>query len=323
MHIVLEGSAGPHGWPAPGCRCSSCTRMRTADTGERPTRVLVDGVPLEDCPRQEIPGGHDVRAPDGGRILYAPGPGARPRPVPGTAYDAALLDLIGSPDHLGLLRRAGAVTETTQVLAVHLDHRISGRDELDRRLGWWLRPPAAPYRTLLLGGARSGKSAEAELRVAAHPDVTYVATAQRPGRDQNGEDPEWAARITAHRDRRPSWWRTVETGVEPGEVARVLRTASGSVLIDGIGTWLTAVLDADGGWADPDTVRPRIDELVEAWRTTEAHVVAVSDEVGLAPVPMTPAGRIFCDALGRLNQRLAAESEEAALVVAGRVLELP
>jgi adenosylcobinamide kinase/adenosylcobinamide-phosphate guanylyltransferase len=71
-----------------------------------------------------------------------------------------------------------------------------------------------------------------------------------------------------------------------------------------------------------DAVEPRIDELVDAWRTTEAYVVAVSDEVGLSLVPTSQAGRIFRDLLGRLNQRLAAASEETALVVAGRTLEL-
>ncbi|MFC7732990.1 bifunctional adenosylcobinamide kinase/adenosylcobinamide-phosphate guanylyltransferase [Actinomadura keratinilytica] len=69
-------------------------------------------------------------------------------------------------------------------------------------------------------------------------------------------------------------------------------------------------------------MQPRLDELVEAWRGASAHVVAVSDEVGLSPVPATASGRAFRDLLGRLNQRLAAESEEAALVVAGRVVEL-
>lgn len=314
MNIVLEGTAGPLGWPEPDCRCASCGRLRAAGTRHEPTRVRVDGVPLEHCRLREVAGGYDVRAPGGGRILFATGPGARPEPAPGTSYDAVLLDLIGCPDHLGLLRRGGAVTETTRILAVHVDHRIGGPAELKRRLGWWLHPHPAPHRTLLLGGARSGKSGEAELRLAAHPYVTYVATAQL-----GTDDPEWAARIAAHRDRRPSWWRTEETV----DVARVLRAGTGAVLIDGIGTWLTAAMDASGGWADPEAVRPRIDELIEAWRTTDAHVVAVSDEVGLSPVPMTPAGRMFRDILGRLNQRLAAESEEAALIVAGRIVDLP
>ncbi|GAA2099537.1 hypothetical protein GCM10009780_48550 [Actinomadura alba] len=237
--------------------------------------------------------------------------------MPGVRYDAALLDLVGRPDHLGRLRRTGAVTSASEILAVHVDHRIASPGELDRRLGWWLRPRRGPYRCLLLGGSRSGKSRAAELRLAAHPDVTYVAT----GRADDA-DPEWSARIAVHRERRPSWWRTAETA----DVAGTLRGESGAVLVDGLGTWLTAVMDDCGHWDAPtamaDAVEPRIDELVGAWRTTEAHVVAVSDEVGLSLVPTSPAGRVFRDLLGRLNQRLAAESEETSLVVAGRTLEL-
>jgi adenosylcobinamide kinase/adenosylcobinamide-phosphate guanylyltransferase len=318
MKIDLLGTAGPLGWPQPGCRCASCGRLRASgDAHRRPTRVLVDGVPLEECARLEVPGGYDVRAPDGERILYASGAGAAPEPVPGIRYDAALLDLVGRPEHLGRLRNGGAVTSGSEIVAVHVDHRITSPGELDRRLGWWLRPRRGPYRSLLLGGARSGKSREAELRLAAHPHVTYVATARA-----DDADPEWSARIAAHRERRPSWWRTAETA----DVAGLLRGEPGAVLVDGLGTWLTAAMDACGGWDAPevmaDAVEPRIDELVDAWRTTEAYVVAVSDEVGLSLVPTSQAGRIFRDLLGRLNQRLAAASEETALVVAGRTLEL-
>jgi adenosylcobinamide kinase/adenosylcobinamide-phosphate guanylyltransferase len=66
-----------------------------------------------------------------------------------------------------------------------------------------------------------------------------------------------------------------------------------------------------------------VDELLEAWRHTRARVVAVSDEVGSSIHPPTRAGRLFRDQLGWLNQRLAAESEEAVLMVAGRALTLP
>jgi adenosylcobinamide kinase/adenosylcobinamide-phosphate guanylyltransferase len=318
MRIDLLGTAGPHGWPEPGCRCASCGRLRASGDAHRPpTLVLVDGVPLEECPREEVPGGYDVRAPGGERILYASGPGAAPEPMPGVRYDAALLDLIGRPEHLGGLRHGGAVTSATEIVAVHVDHRIASPAELGRRLGWWLRPRGGPYRCLVLGGSRSGKSREAELRLAAHPNVTYVAT----GRTDDA-DPEWNARVAAHRERRPSWWRTAETA----DVAGTLRGASGAVLVDGLGTWLTAIMDACGHWEAPAAmaaaVEPRIDELVDAWRTTEAHVVAVGDEVGLSLVPTSPGGRVFRDLLGLLNQRLAAESEETSLVVAGRTLEL-
>ena len=98
------------------------------------------------------------------------------------------------------------------------------------------------------------------------------------------------------------------------------------MLIDGIGTWLAAVMDECGAWGEDARAREklaaRIAELTGAWRQAGAYAVAVSDEIGLGVVPATPAGRLFRDELGRLNQVLAAESEEAELVVAGRVLPL-
>ncbi|WP_182879151.1 bifunctional adenosylcobinamide kinase/adenosylcobinamide-phosphate guanylyltransferase [Microbispora sp. H10949] len=180
-----------------------------------------------------------------------------------------------------------------------------------------------PRRTLLLGGSRSGKSEEAELRLAAEPEVTYVATGP-----SGGDDPDWLARVRAHRERRPAHWRTVETT----DLAAVLSGGRGTFLVDGIGTWLAAVFDECGAWPDDarpedlrrlDRVEARCAALVDAWRGTRARAVAVSDETGLGVIPATAAGRLFRDALGRLNQALARESEEVALVVAGRVVPLP
>jgi len=197
----------------------------------------------------------------------------------------------------------------------------------DRSAEKGLKGLAGTRRVLVLGGARSGKSERAELRLAGEPDVTYVATgptgAGPAGVGPAGTgDPDWAARVAAHRARRPTWWRTAETT----DLADVLATARGALLIDGIGTWLAAVLDDYGAWdgrgSARDELASRIAELIGAWRQTSAHVVAVSDETGLGVVPATPAGRLFRDELGRLNQALAAESEEAELVVAGRVLPL-
>ena len=115
----------------------------------------------------------------------------------------------------------------------------------------------------------------------------------------------------------------------------MLAAARGAVLIDGIGTWLAAVLDECGAWDGADgeqrgargagaagRVAARTAELVAAWRQARGYVVAVSDEAGLGVVPATAAGRVFRDELGRLNQALAAESEETELIVAGRVLPL-
>ena len=285
-------------------------------------------------------GGWDVTAPDGGRLLYPAGPGGQgsaPAPPEGSApYDVAFLDLLGDPAQLGWLRARGLITAGTVTAVAFADHRVPSEAELARRCGFWrvrlagdgeAIDPARSVpkdrdvtggtrRVLVLGGARSGKSERAELRLAGEPDVTYVATGSVAG------DPDWAARVAAHRARRPAWWRTAETT----DLAGLLGRARGALLIDGIGTWLAAVLD-ECGWelrddAARDKLAARIADLVGAWRQARCHVVAVSDETGLGVVPATPAGRLFRDELGRLNQALAAESEEAELVVAGRVLSL-
>jgi adenosylcobinamide kinase / adenosylcobinamide-phosphate guanylyltransferase len=283
-------------------------------------------------------GGWDVTTPDGGRLLYPGGPGAVPVPPEGAApYDVAFLDVLGDPAQLGWLRARGLITADTVTVVAFADHRVPSERELERRCDFWRVRLAADgeaisparsaqkglmgltgtRRVLVLGGARSGKSERAELRLAGEPDVTYVATGMT-----GADDPDWAARVAAHRARRPAWWRTAETT----DLAGVLATARGALLIDGIGGWLAAVLDERGAWDNPGTAREKlagpIAELIGAWRQTTAFVVAVSDETGLGVVPATPAGRLFRDELGRLNQALAAESEEAELVVAGRVLPL-
>jgi adenosylcobinamide kinase / adenosylcobinamide-phosphate guanylyltransferase len=189
-------------------------------------------------------------------------------------------------------------------------------------------PAGPPRRVLVLGGARSGKSRHAELRLAAEPRVTYLAAGPYPPGTPPETDPDWAGRVAAHRSRRPPWWRTVESL----DAARTLRSESGAVLFDGAGTWLAAVMQESGAWAadgDQDDegaarrIAAKADELVGAWRQTRARVVAVSDEVGSSVHPPTRAGRLFRDQLGWLNQRLAAESEETVLMVAGRPLALP
>jgi adenosylcobinamide kinase/adenosylcobinamide-phosphate guanylyltransferase len=116
--------------------------------------------------------------------------------------------------------------------------------------------------------------------------------------------------------------------VESLDAARTLRSESGAVLFDGAGTWLAAVMQEAGAWAADGAqasgqIAAKVDELVGAWRQTRARVVAVSDEVGASVHPPTRAGRLFRDQLGWLNQRLAAESEETVLMVAGRALTLP
>ena len=307
-------------------------------------------------------GGWDVTTPDGGRLLYPAGPGAMAQPAEGARrYDIVFLDLLGDPAQLGLLRARGLVTADTITMVAFADHRVPSEPELWRRCGFWRAEVPRdgdtvttnrseekgdraettrrlPWRVLVLGGARSGKSERAELRLAGEPDVIYVATGPAAsggdagpaasGGDGGPADAGWAARVAAHRARRPAWWQTAETTDLAGMLAaaRGAEGTPGALLIDGIGTWLAAVLDECGGWdgsAGPAArVAARIAGLVAAWRQTQAYVVAVSDEAGLGVVPATPAGRLFRDELGRLNQLLAAESEETELVVAGRVFPL-
>ncbi len=294
----------------------------------------------------QLPGGFEITGPDGGRLLLAGGPGQIPEPPSGARpYDIALLDLLASPVQLGRLRAAGLVRAHTAVGALYADHRISSEQELARRCELWraavcqdgqlvVSPapgvPAVipapgtavvrPHRTLILGGARSGTSAEAELRLAAEPSVTYLAAGPP------------AARATSHRAR-PPWWRTVESL----DIAGQLRQETGAVLIDGIGAWLAGVMAGvmagagmragdppgpDGPDGAAEVLGARIDDLIAAWRQTAALVVAVSDQASAGLDPSYPANRIFRDQLGWLNQRLAAESEVNLLVVAGRVTML-
>lgn len=175
-------------------------------------------------------------------------------------------------------------------------------------------------RTLILGGARSGKSTRAEQLLGGYPDVLYVATSgTRDG------DRDWARRVELHRERRPESWRTAETC----ELETVLKDTAdpAPVLIDCLALWLTAVMDDCGAWDDAawfdggeQAVQRRCDALAEAWRVTSRQVVAVSNEVGMGVVPATAAGRRFRDTLGRLNMAVAEASERVLLVVAGQVL---
>jgi adenosyl cobinamide kinase/adenosyl cobinamide phosphate guanylyltransferase len=158
--------------------------------------------------------------------------------------------------------------------------------------------------TLVLGGARSGKSALAERLAAKNgPPVTFVATGRVT-------DDDMAARIAVHQARRPGSWQTVEAA--GSELAQVVRTVPGTVLVDALGTWLAGAEDfrVDGAG------------LCDALVARTGDAVLVSEEVGLGVHPATAVGRQFRDALGLLNQQVAAVADEALLVVAGRVLRL-
>lgn len=169
--------------------------------------------------------------------------------------------------------------------------------------------------TLVIGGARSGKSAWAERLIEAAAAAgacvggTYLATAEA------GDD-EMAARIRVHRRRRGQVWTTVE---EPLEVASALAahaTAERPVLVDCLTLWLSNIMAAD---RDPAEERAK---LVEGLKGLGGPVVFVSNEVGLGLVPETARGRFFRDEAGRLNQAVAAAAERVVFVAAGLPLTL-
>ena len=161
--------------------------------------------------------------------------------------------------------------------------------------------------TLVLGGARSGKSRFAEARaVATGGSVTYVATATVFG------DADFEARVAVHRARRPPTWATAEPGPDLVACIGAIDPES-TLLIDSLGTWVA-------GHHDFVVDTPALCAALEARR---APVIVVSEETGLGVHPSTAVGGRFRDALGSVNQAVSSVAGEAFLVVAGRALTLP
>ncbi|MGV3562847.1 MAG: bifunctional adenosylcobinamide kinase/adenosylcobinamide-phosphate guanylyltransferase [Nocardioides sp.] len=177
-------------------------------------------------------------------------------------------------------------------------------------------------RTLVTGGVRCGKSRHAEALLAAAAGdgpAVYVAAGPVPTTD---DDPDWVARVAAHRDRRPAGWSTHESGDLVAAIA-----LGRPVLVDCLGTWLTGVLDTAEAWEWPverleSLVAAELDRLLPALASATADVVLVTNEVGWGVVPSHRSGRVFRDLLGTVNQRVATACDEVHLVVAGRVLVL-
>ncbi len=295
---------------------------------------------------------YDITSPDGRRLLYATDTGPGFDTPDDARYDLVLLeeswgdntthasgrhhDLTTFPLTLQRLRTHHAIDDDSRVLAIHLGHGNPRPSVLRGRLAAWgaelpidgdviqvgapspLR--ARPQRVLVLGGARSGKSAAAERMLAAEPSVCYVATSS-----ENNDDPEWTARIAAHRARRPASWTTVTT-TSLAELLRTRKADDPPMLIDCLTLWLSRMIDDIGLWSASDEIAAKaadaalaatIDDLVEAWSATHARVVAVSNEVGGGIVPEHRSGRRFRDELGALNARLAAVSDDVLFVTAG------
>ncbi|MGW4164895.1 bifunctional adenosylcobinamide kinase/adenosylcobinamide-phosphate guanylyltransferase [Streptomyces sp. NPDC004788] len=325
----------PHDGPALEVPAGLPTAVRVPDGREL---TLISGHRVR-AVAMDAPGtGYDVTSAEGERLLYLP-PGGAPAGLTDDhrrPYDMVVADVTGRPDALARLRATGAVGPGTEVIAVHLDHDAPAGAELDRRLaaagaravpdgttmyvGEYHAVPAVPRRTLVTGGARSGKSVEAERRLETFPEVVYVAT----GGTREG-DPEWAHRVGLHRDRRPGSWRTEETT----DLVPLLAAEGPALLIDCLSLWLTDAMDRVGAWDDEtwadggrDALAERVAELVAAVRATRRTVVAVTNEVGSGVVPATASGRRFRDELGRLNAAFGDECEQVLLVVAGQALVL-
>ncbi len=161
-----------------------------------------------------------------------------------------------------------------------------------------------PHLTLVLGGARSGKSRHAEALIEALPAPwTYIATAQ-------AYDDEMRERIAEHRARRPAGWRTVDA---PLDLAGAIATqpAGQPILVDCLTLWLTNLI-----LAGHDTIAAR-EALITACERASAPLVLVGNEVGLGIVPENALARRFRDEAGRLHQALAARATSVVFMVAG------
>ncbi|HEX5158724.1 MAG TPA: bifunctional adenosylcobinamide kinase/adenosylcobinamide-phosphate guanylyltransferase [Ktedonobacterales bacterium] len=187
---------------------------------------------------------------------------------------------------------------------------------------------AKPRLIMLLGGARSGKSAYGETlakQLAGEAPVLYIATA-------SASDDEMRQRIARHQANRPPHWLTVE---EPRNPASALHASAAPMALLDCVTLLVANLllanmeDHD----DPDettltsefaeeSVDRAIGDLLDAWRAHSSTLIVISNEVGMGIVPPYPLGRVYRDCLGRVNARLAAEADTVLLMIAGLPIEL-
>lgn len=178
-------------------------------------------------------------------------------------------------------------------------------------------------RTLVLGGARSGKSAYAERSAAASgKEVVYIATAQ-------AGDGEMVARIAHHRQQRPAVWTTVEEPIALGDALQRWCAPQRVILVDCLTLWLSNVLFS-GSVDFPDvgtiTLPPVFHEqhayFLQALEQASGDIVLVSNEIGMGVVPYGAVSRCFTDEAGRLNQTVAACCEHVVLVAAGLPLVL-
>jgi adenosyl cobinamide kinase/adenosyl cobinamide phosphate guanylyltransferase len=181
--------------------------------------------------------------------------------------------------------------------------------------------------TLVLGGARSGKSdfAQALAKDAGGSDVLFLATAE-------ALDDEMAARIEMHRHARPPEWTTLQAPRAPGRALRSPAAGRGAgtardahvaqvVLLDCVTLWASNVLLADGRDSQ-ESMLSELEDLLDWYRSGSADLIVVSNEVGMGIVPENLLGREFRDLVGMVNKKLAQAADVAYLIVAGLPMEL-
>ncbi|MGX0935937.1 adenosylcobinamide kinase / adenosylcobinamide-phosphate guanylyltransferase [Cupriavidus metallidurans] len=180
--------------------------------------------------------------------------------------------------------------------------------------------------TLVIGGARSGKSHFAEQLATDHAaltrgPVTYIATARH---DVDSTDEEMELRIALHRARRPADWTLVEEPVHLADALYGHARHDGCILVDCVTLWLNNLIFSEsrdypehGVITPPPAFTEEIDALMTALPMLPGHVILVTNEIGFGVVPMGAITRFYVDELGRLNQKLAAAADRVRLLVAG------
>ena len=169
---------------------------------------------------------------------------------------------------------------------------------------------------LILGGARSGKSACAESIARQGERTLFVATAE-------AVDDDMRRRILIHRERRPAAWDTLEEPLDPVSAIPAALSDHDTLLLDCLTVWVSNLLLelGDDSHAE-DEILARADALLDLYEQTNASWILVSNEVGLGVVPASALGRNYRDILGRVNQLVASRADKVYLMVAGLALEL-
>ena len=168
--------------------------------------------------------------------------------------------------------------------------------------------------TLVLGGARSGKSRYAQQLAEQSRHVVFVATAK-------ASDEEMRAKIERHREDRPKEWPTVEEPLDLPKVLAEHELKSEVIVVDCLTIFAANLLDTEGE-DNNDAIERRVEALCEALRAAQCDVVLVSNEVGSGVVPAYPVGCRYRDLLGEINQKVARVADDVVLMVAGLPLAL-